>query len=478
MKSFYGRKLELQSLEKLIQKNSASLVVIYGRRRIGKSRLIEEFGKNKQILTFSGLPPTEHIDAQNQRDNFARTLCKYFNLTDINASDWGDLFDKLIQLTEKEKVIIFFDEISWMGDKDHTFLGKLKNAWDMGFHKNQHLQLILCGSISSWIERNILSNTGFLGRISLKLQLEELPLRECSKFWRTQEKLVSPIEKLKVLSVTGGVPKYLEEIQPNLSAEENIRLLCFRKEGMLFNEFEQIFSDLFDKKSHTYKKIINELIYGPKEYNNICKNLGITQSGFISEYLDNLIKASFLTRDYTWSLKTGKESRLSNFRISDNYLRFYLKYIEPNKAKIERHIYEKVSPSSISGWHTTMGLQFENLVLSSRTYLFKKMNISPEEIVYENPFFQKPTKRIKGCQIDYLIQTRQNTLYLCEIKFSKHPIGESIIEDINKKIQALSLPRNISIRPVLIYVNGITEQLEDKQYFSHLIDFSNVFNQS
>src|SRR3989338_8828761 len=115
--------------------------------------------------------------------------------------------------------------------------------------------MILSGSQSTWIEKNILSSSGFVGRISYQLTLEELYLPECNQFWASRKDKISAYEKLKLLSVTGGVPRYLEEIQVNLSAEENIRRLCFRPEGLLFNEFEQIFSDLFSKRSDKYKRM-------------------------------------------------------------------------------------------------------------------------------------------------------------------------------------------------------------------------------
>jgi uncharacterized protein len=106
-------------------------------------------------------------------------------------------------------VLLFFDEISWMGSKDPTFLGKRKNAWDLQFKKNDRLVFVVCGSASSWIEENLLSSTGFVGRISYRLTLEELPLPDCNRFWPDS---IATYEKFKILSVTGGVPKYLEEI--------------------------------------------------------------------------------------------------------------------------------------------------------------------------------------------------------------------------------------------------------------------------
>ena len=159
---FVGRVNELKSLMDLTQKRSSSLIVIRGRRRIGKSRLVEEFAKNYRFLRFAGLYPTEATTAQSQREEFSKQLSLNLNAPQIIANDWTDLFLSLARETQQGRVIILFDEISWMGSKDSDFLGKLKNAWDLELKKNPELILILCGSVSVWIEKNILHITIFL----------------------------------------------------------------------------------------------------------------------------------------------------------------------------------------------------------------------------------------------------------------------------------------------------------------------------
>jgi hypothetical protein len=124
-----------------------------------------------------------------------------------------------------------------------------------------------------------------------------------------------------------------------------------------------------------------------------------------------------------------------------------------------------------------MGLQFENLVLNNRKSIYHLLNINPEEIQIDNPYFQHTTSRSRGVQIDYLIQTRMNNLYLIEIKFKKDPIGVEVISEVQEKIQNLSLPKGYSLRTVLIHVNGITEPLEDSNFFSHIIDFGKLFEE-
>ncbi len=222
---FIGRVKELEDLELLFKKNSASLVVVQGRRRIGKSRLIQEFGKNHRYYFFSGLPPDKRTTAQKQRNEFARQMGDFFGLQGLKSDDWATLFTLLAAQVQQNKTIILFDEISWMGSKDSSFLGKLKNAWDLYFKQNSQLIFVLCGSISPWIEKNILSSTGFLGRISLILYLQELSLQECTLFLSKQGRELEAYEQLKILCLTGGIPRYLEEIQKSMTAEENIKRL-------------------------------------------------------------------------------------------------------------------------------------------------------------------------------------------------------------------------------------------------------------
>lgn len=473
--TFVGRKKELHQLNLLLNKRSASLVTVTGRRRIGKSRLIEEFGRSHKIYIFSGVLPNEKTILQSQLNEFGWQLGKALGQPAFKDNDWNDLFLRLAKQTRKGRVIILLDEISWMGSLDPDFLGKLKNAWDLEFKKNPKLILVLCGSVSAWIEKNILNSSGFLGRISLSLTLEELPLFDCNHFWVESGDNISAYEKFKVLSVTGGIPKYLEEIQSNLSAEENIKNLCFNRSGLLFNEFEQIFSDIFGKRSEIYRRIVQCLADGKYAYENIYEKLNIEKSGVTSEYLDELVKSGFLRRDFTWNIKSGKTSKLSRYRISDNYLRFYLKYIVTNKEKIERGRFENQSLASLPGWEGAMGLQFENLVLNNRQQILQLLRINPDDVIYDNPFFQTKTIRQEGCQIDYLIQTRFDTLYVCEIKFSKHPIKADIIAEVQEKMRRLKAPRHVSRRAVLIHVNGVHEEIIESRFFSNIIDFGQLF---
>lgn len=471
MTDFVGRTSELQLLKKHMNKSTASFIVVRGRRRIGKSRLIEEFGKDYTFLAFSGIPPNEKTTAQSQRDVFSQQLGEKIGLSGITSDDWAGLFVLLAKETQKGKVVVLFDEISWMGSHDPDFLGKLKNAWDMGFKKNPNLMLVLCGSASAWIEKNILSNTGFVGRISYTLTLKELLLSEIKAFWKSQ-KHISAKEILKIASVIGGVPKYLEEIEVKQDADWNIQQLCFSAGGMLVHEYTHMFSTLLLRESEIYTEVLQSLVKGPKEVKQIAEDIGYSLSGRLSEYLTELELSGFITRDYTWSIKTGYDKKLNKYRLSDNYTRFYLKFIAKHKDKITRNDWHVKSLQSLPGWNSILGLQFENLVLNNRELIHQHIGLKAEQIIASNPFFQNKTSRQRGCQIDYMIQTQHDCLYVCEIKWSHQPIGLQVITEVEEKIQRLKRPKQFSCRPVLLYCGELSDALKQEDYFLHTIDIA------
>lgn len=473
---FIGRSHELAMLKSLLNKKSASLVLIKGRRRVGKSRLVKEFAKGYTLYAFEGLAPQQNTTAQSERDEFARQLGRQTGLPAVTTDDWSQLFLLLASQVQTGRKIIFFDEISWMGSKDEMFLPKLRAIWESHFKNNPQLLLILCGSVSTWIEENIQSSTGYFGRVSWTLTLRPLLLTECNQFLELLNFKYSAYEKFKILAITGGIPWYIEQIQGTLNADENIKRQCFNEGGVLVDDFDRIFHDLFDKKGEQYQKIISALADSPLTYDEIATATQYSSSGRLSDYLSELIEAGFVSRHYTLAVRSKKKSRLSLYRIRDNYIRFYLKYIKPNREKIANHHFDKMIISSLPGWESIMGYQYESLVLDNRQKLWELLGIDPKDILFDNPYFQRKSEGHEACQIDYLIQTRFGTYYLFEIKFSCDSIKPVIITAITKKIERLQLGRGAVCLPVLIHVNGVSDRIIEKNFFSALLTFRTFFN--
>lgn len=473
MTFFIGRQRELDALDQMSKGNAPTLVVIKGRRRIGKSRLVEEYARGKCFFSFTGLAPTDSITAQDQRDAFARQFSQLFNIPPLTFIDWSDAFNHLSLHIKNTPTIILFDEISWMGSKDPTFVSKLKIWWDLYLQKFPHLTLIFCGSVSTWIEKNIINSTAFFGRISLQIDLGPLSLPECGQFLKTIGFQGSSYEIYEILSITGGVPWYLEKIDPNEMADANLKRLCFTKGGVLLGEFDRIFNDLFDGHGKTYRAIIQALGEGDKTLGDLRQSLKYPRSGTFGNLLQDLITCGFVTRHYQWSLKTGRLGKQSLYRLSDCYLRFYIKFIEPNKLKIEQGSYQDVSISQLPGWESMMGFQVESLLLQNRNLLLKSLGINAADIRSDNPYIQRQTVRHKGCQIDYLIQTESKTLFVCEFKFKRRDIGPEIIEEMQDKISRFAPPRGFGVAPVLFHLGDVSDRVHENKYFYRTINIEN-----
>lgn len=473
MKPFVGRDNELRRLEDLSKSGRACLTVIKGRRRIGKSRLAEEFGKGKEFLAFSGLAPVKGVTAQDQRDAFARQLTTLFQLPSLTFTDWSDAFAYLTRHLKKTSTVILFDEISWMGSKDPTFISKLKVWWDLVLQNHPSVILILCGSISTWIDKNIINSTAFFGRISLYLELADLSIPQCRELLSLQGFKGSDLDFFKILSVTGGIPWYLEQIQTHQSADDNIKRLCFEKNGLLVHEFDRIFNDLFSSRGDIYKKIIKILSQGMKDRATLQKLLGYSSSGTLTQYLKTLEICGFVSKHPDWSLKTGKLGKSTLYRLSDNYLRFYIHYIEPNLAKIEQESLD-VPLSSLPGWEPMLGFQLENLLLKNRSLIYQALGTHAQDIVIDNPYIQRASGRKKGCQIDYLIQTYSNSLFVCEVKMRRRELGLEVIDAMKAKITALSLPKGFGVSAVLIHLGPVSDALLSSRYFYRIIDVADL----
>lgn len=477
---FFGRREYLDDLDALWRKRTSSLVACRGRRRIGKSTLFREFARRTAgaYLEFEGLPPRDGHPVSNaeQLAAFAAALARQTNSPILSLPNWYDAFFWLDRaIDDSRRTVILLDEISWMGADDPNFPGTLRTAWETYFHRHEKLIVVVCGSVSAWIKKNILGDTGFTGRFSRDYVLQELPLRDCAAFWGGAAARISPREMLDVLSVSGGVPRYIEEIDPGLPADENIRRLCFTKGGTLFQDFDAIFNPLFGPKSELKKRILRLLADGPLPGAEVARRLGEPRNGHLSDALKELSEGGFLSDDLGINPETGLESRIARYRLRDNYTRFYLKYVEPNKRAIGRGAFQFSSLSSLPGWDSIMGLAFENLIVNNAMDLVPFLGIGNATIVSAAPYRHVRRGRDgsdRGCQIDLLIQTPR-TAYVVEIK-RKTQIGREIEDEMEARLARLPLRKGVSARPVLVFDGELDPVVEGDGFFDAVIPASRL----
>ena len=467
---FHGREEELARLTELWKKPVASLVTCRGRRRIGKSTLVAEFAKRSgaRFLSFEGRPPRPGISNAAQLEAFAERYAVLFGGPVPAFGSWTEAFHHLSSaIRDNRRTVLLLDEISWMGGASPDFPGDLKTAWDEEFKRHDKLILVLCGSVSAWISDNILHGTGFAGRRSLDLVLGELPLADCVKFWRRAASRVSADEILDVLSVTGGVPRYLEELDPSLSAAENIRRMAFLPGGILHDDLNRIFGDVFGRSAASRRAILAALADGPRSAEELARQTGKASNGHLSRTLEELVESGFVAADAGLNPSTGRPAGIVRYRIRDNYARFYLRCIEPRLETIDSGAFRFQSLEQLPGWETLLGLQFEALILNHAAELLPRLGLERTLVLSAAPWLQTPGSRRRGCQIDLLVQTRRSVMAV-EIK-RRREIGREIISEAEQKASALKLRKGLSLRTALVYAGQLSPGVEADGYFDAIV---------
>ena len=472
---FIGRKETLDDLASLWRKRTSSIIACRGRRRIGKSTLFREFARRTAdaFLEFEGLAPNpDHpVTNEDQLGEFAATLARHTNSPILTLRNWKDAFFWLDRaIDDSKRTVVLLDEVSWMGGCDPNFPAALRNAWETWFHRHEKLIVVVCGSVSAWVKKNILGNTGFTGRFSRDYVLRELSLAEGVEFWKPSGADLNPREILDGLSVTGGVPRYREEVDPGLSAEENVRRLCFRKDGVLFKDFDAIFHQMFGPVAAERRRILELLADGPASGAELAPRLETDRNGALFDRLRELEEGGFIDSDPGLNPETGRESRVSRYRLRDNYARFYLKYIQPRKAMIERGAYRFASLSALPDWNTVMGLQFENLVVNNAMDVASLFGIGNSTVESAAPYRnvrKDRTGRSRGCQIDLLVQTPK-TAYVVEVKRCVE-IGPEIEDEVRNRMKRLPLRPGMSKRPVLVYDGRLDPVVEGSGFFAAIV---------
>lgn len=466
---FVGRKEELRELENLYKNKTSKLVVLYGRRRIGKSSLIEQFSVGKPFLHFEGL---EGEETSTQIKSFTNDLLRQINdpiLKSVHFRNWLEVFDYLsnyFKKNNKHKIILFFDEFQWLAAGQGALISLLKKYWDQHWKKS-NVVLILCGSISSYMVKKVIKSKALYGRIDWEHKLGALSPKEAFEMIGKKR---SKEELFRYLLVLGGIPRYLESIDLSKSFEQNMDQLFFKKDALFVNEYEKIFYSQF-KEHRTYEKIIIFMCDGPKSLEEIAKHLKIPSGGGLKSYLENLVSADFIGvySPYDKSEKT----KLIRYKITDEYLRFYFKFIKPNlnaitSSRKTRNLFHTITGNSMEVW---LGFAFENFCLKNAFDLAEKMGFA-NKIKNFGPAFSRSSS---GFQIDLLYLRSDKTLTLCEIKYYNKEISTKIVKEVEMKASLLTIPKGFTLEKALISVFGPDQSLRDLEYFHHSITLENFF---
>lgn len=470
---FYGRNDILDRLMSLFKKRTSSLVTCRGRRRIGKSTLIEVFAQraDARFIKIEGLKPRPKLSNADELANFAVQLAAQTGCETTPPANWLNAFIRLgREIDDSQRTVVLLDEVSWMAYYDNMFSGTLKIAWDNYFKKHPRLVLVVCGSVSTWIRDNIIEDGSFYGRRSLDIIVPELPLSECVKFWGKTASRIDRREIIDVLSVTGGVPRYLEEIEPGATAVENLNRLCFLPKSLLREDFDEMFSDVIIRQPMFTATVMRSLVDGAHSVTEIAKSLGLEKGGRISEALSQLEEAGIVASDSGKNPESGKDARTVRYRLRDNYSRFYLRYIEPGKTAIDKGTFALGSLDSLDGWDSVMGLAFENLVVNNVRDLMVPLGLGTAHVTSAAPYSRVGSRNgRRGVQADLLVQTHRS-MCVVEVKRQRE-IGRDVIDEVEEKVRRIPHRDGISVRTALVYEGHLAPIVEADGYFDAVIPF-------
>lgn len=466
---FAGRKEEIEQLLSSFNHNKGTLNVIRGRRRIGKTRLIKElpsFGKNVTLRYLTSTPPNPKVSDEEERTHYAEQVKSQFDLPYMPPySSWRELFAFIGDLCSEKKTILAIDEVNWLATRSPGFMSMFFELWENRFTQKQQFMIILSGSLSSWIEENILMNKGFVGRISVSITLKELKLADMPAFFGPKIKRTPTVDIIKMLSACGAVPRYLEEFDLSRTAEVNLEKLAFSESGLLHDEFEKMFYDLFSKENQFYRNILETMgnsseLLSPQE---LARKMKLSYSGRYTSAINTLTEVGFIRKQHTWDFAKNRDGKKYVLRLSDNYTAFYFRAI--TKAK-SLSLLSSVTPKNLS---SLLGLQFENLSHNNIEFILNKLNIKKQDVSFTGPYFQTRSAVREACQIDLLIHTRSR-VYICECKLLSTEVTSSVIAEVEAKAKKLKVPKGISIHPVLIHGNQVSDSVIEKDYFDEVID--------
>lgn len=415
MEHLIGRKEEKALIHKIEHSGDAELVAVYGRRRVGKTFLIRNGFKRELTFEFSGI---HHATLDQQLESFSIALTRATGGMPLaKPASWIQAFQLLIQylspLTKKDRRIIFFDEFPWINTSRSGFLPAFENFWNSWASTEKNLVVVICGSAASWMIKRVINNRGGLhNRVTRRIRLLPFTVGETAEYLRTRKVKLDKYQILQVYMAMGGIPQYLKEIEPGESAAQIIDKLCFTKDGLLNDEFKNLYHSLFDS-AENHIDIIRALAKKGKGLSRgeIITISKLTSGGYVTQLLEELTESGFITPYVPF----GKTSKDTIYKLTDEYSRFYIKFIEGSKS-LGAGTWLNFS-NGIS-WKSWSGNAFESICMKHIPQIKKALeleNIHTEVSVWRH---QPKTKEDQGAQIDLLIDRNDMCINLCEIKFS------------------------------------------------------------
>jgi len=428
MKKIVGREEEIKRLTYYYELDNSEFLVVYGRRRVGKTYLIREFFEQKFCFYFTGLANAE---TEQQLRNFQYAINEQTNHDFPYATSWLSAFEQLksvIRQSQQKKKVIFIDEMPWLDTPKSDFLTAFEHFWNHFGASRNDILLIVCGSATSWLTNKIFNNKGGLyNRVTRQMEIMPFNLSECESYFAYKNIALERYQIVESYMIMGGIPYYLNLFEKGKSFAQNIDLLFFERIALLKNEFQNLYASLF-RHAENHIAVVEAL---SKKINGltrdeISKATKLVSGGRLTKVLFELENCGFIRKYQTYDNK----NKNTLYQLADFYTLFYFQFIKNQPINDQNYWLHTVDSPKHRAWS---GFAFERVCLAHAPQIKKALGISGVK-TYLFSWISKDTNN--QAQIDLCIDRNDMVINLCEIKYSFHQftIDKSYSENLRRKI--------------------------------------------
>lgn len=472
-----GRKQEREELNRIYNRNKAELVAIYGRRRVGKTYLVDETFEGRITFRHAGLSPAD----EDSKGLLKLQLEHFYNSLDIQGMEKCDkptswleaflLLEKfLLAKDDGSRQLVFLDELPWLDTPKSGFIRAFEAFWNTWACHRKNLMVIVCGSANSWIQDKLINNHGGLyNRVTYVMKLAPFNLYECEQLYKEYNVNMSRYDVVQSYMIFGGIPFYMGYVNPKMSLAQNVDNLFFNRNAVLRDEYNKLFSSVFINPEAV--KNIVKLLYTRNAgftRKEIVEKLNITDGGRLSRNLNALISSDFVIKYVPF----GFGKREEHYKLIDPFCIFYLHFIEGQKNN-EKFWQQNSTSASISSWRR---FAFENVCFNHVEQI--KYALGIPAVITEASAWSKKEDDIEGVQIDLLITRNDNVINMCEIKYYSGPY--KVDKDYYAKLlrrQSVLMEKvspKVSIHSTLITTFGLVDN-EYSGVFVNTITMNDLF---
>ena len=477
-----GRKIEQELFQEAIDKDRAQFIVVYGRRRVGKTFLVNEFFQNRYAFKHTAVSPLD--EKLKPKRNLIKIQLKEFHYSLRSyglqtgksiPADWFEAFHQLQELLDMKKNdnaprVIFLDELPWLDTPRSNFMPAFEHFCNDWVLARKDVKLVVCGSATSWILDKLVNDKGGLyGRVTLPMFVEPFTLKECREFFHEGGYAMDEYDIVQVYMAFGGIPYYLDQFRKGLSVPQNFDALLYGRQAPLGDEFERLFSSQFTNPDEL-QKIVTLLSKRRSGYTReeIAQKCEFTTGGGLTRMLSALEKSTFITPYTPFGEKIRK------YRLTDQFCLFYLKHVKDNRDATNYWQSSFNSPAMLS-WS---GYAFEDVCRMHIKQIKNALGIG-DVTTRESSWIVPGTETERGMQIDLVIDREDRKICLCEIKFSqgKFSVRRDYAEKLQDRIsRTMEFTENSKpIISVLVTTYGL-ERNEYSNKFQKVVTMDDLFS--